>query len=223
MLGSDQDARGMQDQTVHRRHLWGSFDVEVLPMRFGWRFLTLVPAFVLTACDGATAPDSSPDGLDPGPALQASGPRMAANGGGTFDAGVLVHFKFNAIGLGDMNAEGHLIFRAELGGLPIDFRGKVTCLAVDRVNHRAWIGGVITRNRSTHPSFTTPIHAVGKDIWFRVVDYGAPGQGTPDRTTFVGFEGGGGIITSAESCEAQIWPDDDARTGPVLAGNINVR
>jgi membrane dipeptidase len=47
----------------------------------------------------------------------------------------------------------------------------------------------------------------------------------PDRTTFVGFEGGGGIQTSAEYCAAQIWPNNppNDRTSPLSAGNIQIR
>jgi hypothetical protein len=44
-----------------------------------------------------------------------------------------------------------------------------------------------------------------------------------DRTTFMGFEGGGGIITSEEYCDLQIWPDENARTSPVTQGDIQVR
>jgi hypothetical protein len=95
----------------------------------------------------------------------------------------------------------------------------VTCLAVDAELGRAWVGGVITQNRSTNPAFTGSIHQVGHDIWFRVLDNGQ-GQDPADRTSFVGFEG---IIPTSEAyCEMRIWPDGNARTWPVTQGNIQV-
>lgn len=148
----------------------------------------------------------------------------SATGGGVFDAGIPVHFAFGAVQTDpEGSARGQLRFWTESQGLAIEFHGKVTCMTSDLEHGRAWIGGVITRNGSEHPAFTREIHEVGKDIWFRVVDYGeGDGAPQPDRTTFVGFEGGAGIITSPEYCETQPWPDGDARTGPVLEGNIRV-
>ncbi len=56
------------------------------------------------------------------------------------------------------------------------------------------------------------------------MDYGEGENATqPDRSTFVGFEGNAGIITSAEYCEEQIWPAGDERTNPVTEGDIQVR
>ena len=107
-------------------------------------------------------------------------------------------------------------------GLAVDFHGEVTCVSVDSVNHRAWIGGIVTQNNSEHPAFTGDRNQPGRDVWFRVLDSGE-GQADPDRTTFLGFEGSGGIITSEEYCAAAIWPDDNARTSPVTQGNIQVK
>ena len=176
--------------------------------------------FALGCADGALEPT-------PPPSLDVAGATASATGGGHFDAGVDVVFTFGVVqtGVGDA-AQGQFRFSTALGDLAIEFHGYATCLAVDPVNGRAWIGGVVSQNNSTHPAFTTDVHQPGKDIWFRVVDYGEGGNAAqPDRTTFVGFEGGGGIITSAEYCEKQIWPVDppDARTGPVTQGDIQVR
>lgn len=120
-------------------------------------------------------------------------------------------------------AHGQFRHSLELGGLRIDFHGEAICVTVDPVNGRAWIGGVVTQNNSEHPAFLTAIHQPGRDVWFRVLDSGE-GQGAAvDRTTFLGFEGAAGIITSPEYCAAAIWPDDNARTSPVIAGNIQVQ
>jgi hypothetical protein len=179
--------------------------------------LVLPLAVLLAACG------DSPDLASP--SLATGGITAHAHGEGVFDAGVPVAFQFGIV-QDDATTEaatGDLRFTTDLGGLAVDFVGQATCLAVDAANARAWIAGVITENNSTHPSFTGPLNQVGKDIWFRVVDYGE-GAGAPqvDRTTFVGFEGSAGIGTSAEYCATRPWPDGDARTGPVLEGNIQV-
>jgi hypothetical protein len=103
----------------------------------------------------------------------------------------------------------------------VDVHGRVTCVAVDSENHRAWVGGVVTENRSD-PDLQEAIHQPGRDVWFRVVDYGSGNDAQPDRTSFLGFEGAAGLITSAEYCAARIWPEEDARTHPVTSGNIRV-
>jgi len=43
-----------------------------------------------------------------------------------------------------------------------------------------------------------------------------------DRSTFVGFEGAAGFITSEAYCAGQPWPDANARTWPVVSGAITV-
>lgn len=132
-------------------------------------------------------------------------------------------FSFAANDLPNGRVTGQLRYTLELFGEHVEFHGSVTCLTVDAANGRAWIGGVITKNKSVREPYASgEIFQPGKDIWFRVLDDGE-GSGTEDRTTFVGFEGGGGIITSQEYCDAAIWPDDNARTWPVTAGNIQVK
>lgn len=123
----------------------------------------------------------------------------------------------------DGAATGNFHHGTELFEDGIDFRGTLTCLAIDPVEGRAWIGGVVTQNRSVREPFASgEIYQPGRDIWFRVLDNGQPSEGV-DRTTFVGFEGGGGIPTSQEYCDARIWPDGNARTNPLSAGNLKVR
>jgi hypothetical protein len=190
---------------------------------------TLASALLLTACgETPTTPESEPAPLPLTPHFFGGPGAISVSGGaGTFNAGVIVTFSYLAIGFRTGFATGHLHFKAESGGFPIEFHGRPTCLAVDRVNHRAWIGGVITKNLSTSPSFTGPIHQVGRDIWFRVVNYGLGPNQTRDRTTFVGFEGSAGIITSAEYCSTRPWPGpptdvQDARTNALLTGDLFV-
>jgi hypothetical protein len=143
----------------------------------------------------------------------------------TTAAGAMIDadFSFNAVETGSGRVAGHLfqsfIFQGEL----VEFRGRVTCVAVDAMNRRAWIGGVVTVNNSTHPSFTTPRTQPGRDVWFRVLDSGEGAGDPPDRTTIFGFEGDRGIITSAEYCATRPWLADNANTHAVTAGNIQVR
>lgn len=147
-----------------------------------------------------------------------SGTYLLTTGGGTE---IPIEFAFH-VKQDDDEAEGRFRQKLELQDLPVEFHGKVTCLAVDPANGRVWVGGVVTRNLSVHPAFTTEIHEPGKDVWFRVLDTGKHSQ-DPDRSTFLGFEGAGGIITSAEYCDAQIWPDDNDRTHPVIRGKIKLK
>lgn len=132
-------------------------------------------------------------------------------------------FSFSAIQTSpDGAAKGHLRFTLDFLGEPVEFHGDVTCMTRDLSEGRAWIGGVITRNASeAEPYASGEIFNPGKDIWFRVLDSGE-GAMTVDRTTFVGFEGGAGIITSAEYCDVQLWAPDNERTWPVT-GNVQVR
>ena len=148
----------------------------------------------------------------------------STTGGGHYlVAGFLdVKFSLSANQRPDGSAYGHFRHEVTFQGLPVAFAGTVTCVTVDPEAGRAWIGGIITENNSEHPAFTGEANEPGKDIWFRVLDSGE-GQAEPDRSTFVGFEGNAGIITSQEYCDLQIWPDDNARTSPVTQGDIQVR
>ncbi len=183
----------------------------------------LVTAFAGCDASGPTTPEPA---AAPGITLSnAPGPDRASGGGFLdFGGGLLVQFAFGAVQKGPgLDAQGQLRFSVELGGELIEFHGVVTCLAVDPAEGRAWIGGVVTQNNSTHPGWMQEIHEPGRDIWFRVLDSGEGSAAPADRSTFVGFEGGGGIITSEEYCQAQIWPDGNARTVPQASGNIQVK
>lgn len=153
--------------------------------------------------------------------------KAKAHGQGTYEiAGTTADFALQARQKEGRQARGTFRHTLVFQGLLIDFDGAVTCMSVDADQGRAWIGGVVTANNSDHPSFVGEIHQPGRDVWFRVLD---TGQGPEaDRTTFLGFEGAGGIITSEEYCQARIWPgppDDEpnARTNPVVAGGIKVQ
>lgn len=180
---------------------------------------------LVAACDTEEGPE--PTGIEI--SQNAAGVSATATGGGEFFIPILGglpgELAFSTAQLDPSGAaEGQMRITLEILGEHLEFHGRATCLAVDGENGRAWIGGVITRNASTHPDWMTEIHEPGRDIWFRVVDYGEGGNAEqPDRTTFVGFEGAAGIITSEEYCEAQIWPDDDARTWEITNGDLQVR
>jgi hypothetical protein len=183
----------------------------------------LVAALAAFACQNGGPATPSPLAGGSGSTELGNGVVISATGGGMYNAGVIVQFSMSANQKADGTAHGQFHHKTVLGGLVVDFSGEVTCMAVDSENHRAWIGGVVTENRSEHPSFTTAIHQVGRDIWFRVLDNGQGNGSEPDRTTFLGFEGGGGIPTSAAYCAERIWPDGNARTSPLTNGNIQVR
>jgi hypothetical protein len=148
----------------------------------------------------------------------ASGVEAAVTGLGQYSVpapnSIEAQFGFLAVSTADGDAFGWFRHHGTVQGQTFDFTARVTCLGVDPANSRAWIGGVVTRNRSTHPLLTTPVHQVGRDIWFRVVDNGSIHSEVPDRTTFVGFESAE-IPTSAFYCATKPWPDNDARTWEV--------
>jgi hypothetical protein len=182
--------------------------------------LGVLAGLALLACDNSRS--LAPTAVSANrSAAEGNEEQASAEGVGHYDIlGLDVEFNFEAErhGNGD-KAKGEFRVRAdEGGGLFVDFLGKVTCLAVDPVNHRAWIGGIVIRNRSTDPDLRTKIHRPGRDIWFRVLD-----MGDADRSTFVGFEGAAGFQTSADYCAGRPWPDDNARTWPVTTGGIKVR
>jgi len=132
-------------------------------------------------------------------------------------------FAFEALADNAGGAKGSFHYVLVFQGQHVEFEGAVTCVTVDPATHRAWVGGVVTANRSEHPSYTTARTQVGEDIWFRVVDYGEGRAAPDDRTTFVGFAGDRDIETSAEYCALQPWVDNDASTWPVIEGNLQVR
>lgn len=185
--------------------------------------LALVAFALLAGCDASET--ESP--VSPDFALSHTNGHSAASGGGQY---VLAFgsddlpgtFSFTATEKPDGTAGGQLRYTLDFFGENIEFHGEVTCLTVDLDNGRAWIGGVVTRNLSDAEPFASgAIFQEGKDIWFRVLDSGE-GDGAVDRTTFVGFEGGAGIITSQEYCDLTIWAEGNARTWPVT-GSVRVR
>lgn len=67
-----------------------------------------------------------------------------------------------------------------------------------------------------------PVTEVGDHVWFRVLDTGK-GSTEPDRSTFFGFDQGVPPFDTSENyCAARPWPDGNARTWPVLTGNIKI-
>ncbi len=189
---------------------------------------------ILTLCAGLALLGCEDDVTEPNefatPDVQlghvGDGVLASLTGGGQIREGNLViKFAFTDIQRSaDGTASGRFRFSVIFQDELVEFHGRTTCVTFDEANNRAWVGGVITQNNSTHPFWMRDINDVGRDIWFRAVDYGE-GANAPqnDRSTFVGFEGNAGIPTSEEYCEQQIWPAGDARTGAVTQGNIQVR
>jgi hypothetical protein len=187
----------------------------------GLAITTFGAAAILAACDQppTTAPDIEVQ------FAHVAGHAMASGGGHYVLSDVFPGtFAFTAIQTSsDGAAKGHLRHTLVFNGELIEFHGEVTCLTVDRVNGRAWIGGEVTRNKSVAEPYASDARfQPGQDIWFRVLDNGQ-GQSSPDRTTFTGFMGDAGFDTSVAYCAGMPWPADDARTHPVSAGNIQVK
>jgi len=168
------------------------------------------------AC-GPMAPEGSKSDTEPHGSQMNVGVLEEVTGGGQFVHPVFgtVTFSFVAIRHGDGGIAGH--FLQNQHDLGFEYGGAVTCFAVDQANHRAWIGGVLTRSNDPDP-----VTEIGDEVWFRVLDVGQGGT-EPDRSTFFGFnQGVPPFDTSENYCAAQPWPDDNARTWPVVSGNIKI-
>jgi hypothetical protein len=148
----------------------------------------------------------------PAAAGAAGAPHTTGGGSFLFGGTIPMQFGFSAVQLPNGGAAGSFHHFYESGGFTYNLTGTVTCVSFDAVNHRAWIGGVLTKVDSTDPD---PGVAPGDDAWFRVLD--TPGD---DRSTSMGFVGA--IESSEAYCAMQIWPDDNARTHPVTEGQITV-
>ena len=139
----------------------------------------------------------------------------SVTGGGwfLFAGSIPMQFGFSAIRHADGSVSGSFHHSYSDGGFTYSYWGRLTCLAFDAVDGRAWIGGVLTKVTTNDPDVTT---AAGDDAWFRVLDGGTSG----DRSTAMGFAGA--IPSSAAYCAMQPWPDDNARTHPVTSGQITL-
>jgi hypothetical protein len=131
--------------------------------------------------------------------------------------------QFSAVQHGNGKVTGTFRMVRYRAGFLVDFAGEVTCVSFDPVNHRAWIGGVVTANNSTDPNHSLAIHQPGRDVWFRVQDNGEGIEAAPDRSSVLGFEGAGGVVTSTEYCQRQLWAAGNANTFELVRGNIQVR
>jgi hypothetical protein len=173
-----------------------------------------IPAIAVRLAIGVLSLALVVTGAQPSAAAAMTG---AARGQGTFQyAGTVpMDFVFEAVTHADGSASGNFRHTFTFGGYSYDYRGKVTCLSVDTVNGRAWIGGVLTSVQTDDPTST---QQAGDDAWFRVLDQGGT---APDRSTAMGFVGA--IPSSAAYCALRIWPADNARTWPVSDGKITVR
>jgi hypothetical protein len=139
----------------------------------------------------------------------------SVTGGGSFlyAETIPMQFGFAAVRHADGSASGSFHHTYAADGFTYEFFGSVTCLTYDVAAGRAWIGGVLTKVVTNDPEVT--LHP-GDDAWFRVLDAGITG----DRSTAMGFVGV--FPSSAAYCAAQPWPDDNARTHPVTAGQISL-
>ena len=201
------------------------------------------PAFARAAVRGAAIAailllgscDAGPEAMGPERAPMEGrshglGGRVWAGGGGHFVGlffpGAPGRFAFAARqrdpASGD--ADGRYRFSGVIDGLSVEIQGRITCMTVDPQNPgRAWMGGVITRNRSEHPLYTGPTSQPGRDSWFRVVDYGeGAGASQPDRVSFIFVEPTGGFTRARDFCDARLWFPEDRLTNPLSGGNIQV-
>jgi hypothetical protein len=194
------------------------------------RAIGVLAAALAVACSSPTADDAAARTPREARLSAAGGIVASTTGGGVAELPPgfgLLRFSFAAHQHAKGKALGTFRQYREREGLTIDFHGEVTCVttAPDPLNpqsRRAWVGGVVTENNSTHPAFQTPVHQVGEDVWFRVVDNGEGSGAPPDRTTVLGFVPAGGFFSSAAYCAGQPWLAGGANTFPLTDGNIQV-
>ena len=154
------------------------------PSRTSLAALLLLGAGCGTATDDSiTAPPISLN--------QGNGVVLTVQGAGLVDftaanAG-FAEFQFIAHRRSDGTVTGHFRQSRDTPAGTVDFRGIVTCVTIDPAfPGRARIGGVVTENNSTNPSFLTGNHDVGDDVWFRVTDSDG-GLDAADASTSYGF------------------------------------
>jgi len=137
----------------------------------------------------------------------------------------LADFSFAVFGRANGTAVGFFHQRRESGGLVVEFTGRAICLTTDPAfPGRARIGGIVTENKSTHPSFLTENHAVGAHVWFRITDSRSNGDPADASTTY-GFKPTL-VNTSQEYCALPFtglpaW--NPASIFPLAQGFIDVR
>lgn len=132
-------------------------------------------------------------------------------------------FEFTAKQFADGRVQGNFSMIRQRAGFHVEFEGEVTCVSFDHANHRAWIGGRVTRNNSDDPNHSLDIHQPGQDVWFRVVDNGEGDNANPDRSSVYGFKGAAGVETSPQYCALQLWTAGDVNAFEVVDGNVQVR
>lgn len=186
-------------------------------MRINLRTLAAGAALTLIACQEPTAPTVPAPSFDFAYDFTAAY-HITGEGYYTIPGPVNVRFRVNAVVSADGRALG--LFRDIATEAGVSFRGRVTCVAVDPVERRVWIGGVVTQNESTDSALQTAIHQPGQDVWFRALDTGL--GDVVDRRTFLGFRGAAGFLTSADYCAGRPWPAANARTWPVT-GHLEIK
>src|SRR3977135_1795177 len=113
-------------------------------MRAFRHLAVLLTAITFLGCDSAVeSPPPAPDlsfshlpHLDPSSAI----------GAGVFSLGgtVPTEFSFLSLQLRDAGpATGYVQFYTKDACFVYDIQGRITCMAVDAVNHRAWMAGVV--------------------------------------------------------------------------------
>jgi hypothetical protein len=201
----------------------------------GHTLATVLSIFLILLAGGCdSVPEVTGPEAPPEPAFDMSngGPTAIASGGGRFfDSWFLGsewQFAFTAQQREPSGAaDGRFRFVASFGGDAIELHGRVTCMMADPATNRAWIGGVITLNRSEQPFFRDdPLFRVGEPQWFRVVDNGEGSTADePDRTTRLFWRGSGGFQDEWAFCASGFWPVVDGVerfTDPLIQGNIQV-
>jgi len=175
-------------------------------------FVSLLATIGAGACDQPVQPIAPSLNVQ-----QIADGSIQVTGGGQFEHPTLGTVTFSVTGTQDVEGKAKGRFQQHWRFADVTFKGDVICLAVDLVNRRVWVGGVLTHSNDPDPN---PDFQPGGHAWFRGLDLPA-GRGEPDRLTFLGFRGSAGIETSPEYCQVRLWADNNDRTWPIT-GNLTI-
>lgn len=191
--------------------------------------------FALAACSADSTAPSRQLPLADAPSLNnGNGVVVSLTGAGVINvlSGGLIwpgDFQVVAIRRADGTVTGHFRQSVTVAAGLVEFEGVVTCVTTDPAfPERARVGGVVTVNNSTHPSFVSTNHEVGDDVWFRIESTGSGADGG-DKSTTLGFSPTL-VTTSADYCALpftglhngqNVW--NPASIFPLAQGQITLR
>lgn len=132
-------------------------------------------------------------------------------------AGLEVAFSFDANLHEDGRGSGefHHVSKSDAG--TVDLRGPITCLAIDEQERRAWMGGSLSSNASTHPDYAEDRFGTDAPVRFRILE-SAEGPESPGLISDLDVGG----AAAADFCAGKAWPAGEPGGNKLLEGLVVV-